>query len=117
MSVATFSGRQLKILQMFNDNWADGSFISYIDAHAFDQRPFRSMLIRKWVSYRPGRGFHITKEGKAALYSLEQAQITRNEHMISHPLTRYFDSVAYGLEDQPKRKRKRKLHVVQSGAA
>ena len=63
----------------------------------------------------PGSGFHITKEGKAALYSLEQAQITRNEHMISHPLTRYFDSVAYGLEDQPKRKRK--LHVVRAGAA
>jgi hypothetical protein len=114
MSAATFSGRQLKMLQMFNDNGTEG-YISYIDAHAFDQRPFRSMLIRKWISYRPGRGFHITREGKAALYSLEQAQITRNEHMISHPLTRYFDSVAYGLEDQPKRKRK--LHVLRSGAA
>lgn len=113
----TFSGRQLKMLQMFADNGIDG-YISFIDAHGFDQRPFRSMLIRKWIAYRPSRGFHITKEGKAALYQLEQADITRNRNTITKPLTRYFDYVAYGLADQPRKSKtsKRKLHVL-SGAA
>jgi hypothetical protein len=115
VSAATFSGRQLKMLEMFADNGLDG-YISYIDAHAFDQRPFRSMLIRRWISYRPGRGFHITREGRDALYHLRDARITRNEHMITHPLTKYFDSIAYGLEGKPKAKRTR-LRVVKGSAA
>jgi hypothetical protein len=108
----TFSGRQLKMLQMFADN-REGEYLSYSEAHNFDQRPFRSMLIRQWISYRPGRGFHITREGRAALHRLNETDIARNQGSISQPLTRYFDAVAYGL-DHPN---KRKLRIVRQGAA
>jgi hypothetical protein len=71
-------------------------------AQQFDQRPFRSMLIRKWIAYRPGRGFHITREGRQAYRDFEQHDITRKNQAL--PLTSYFDPTQYGLKTPAKKK-------------
>jgi hypothetical protein len=95
------SNRQFPMLKMLFDNGSDG-FMSIDEAQHFDQRPFRSMLIRKWCAYRPGRGFHITKEGKAAMYEFQTTEIVRKNPSL--PLTAYFDPTAYGLH-VPQRRR------------
>jgi hypothetical protein len=79
-------------------------------AQKFDQRPFRSMLVRKWIAYHPGHGFHITREGRAAWEEFRTTPILRLHP--DRPLTRYFDPIACGLTDPYK------LHVMpRSGAA
>lgn len=72
-----------------------GGYLDIEDAQRFDQRPFRSMLIQKWVAYRAGKGFHVTKEGTAAWTEYHQAEIGRKDPTA--PLTRFFDPTAYGL--------------------
>jgi hypothetical protein len=103
------SNRQYPMLQALYDNGVEG-YMSIQQAQAFDQRPFRSMLIRKWCAYRPGKGFHITQAGRDALEEFHATDIARkNPHL---PLTSYFDMAAYGLS-APKR-----LHAVaHKGAA
>ena len=64
-------------------------------AQALDQRPFRSMLLRKWVTYRPGHGFHITRAGRDAFRNFEHHSIERKNPLL--PLTSYFDAAAWGL--------------------
>ena len=91
------SNRQYPMLKMLFDNGAD-AYMSIEEAQQFDQRPFRSMLVQKWCAYRPGRGFHITKEGKAAMYEFMTTDIVRKNPNM--PLTSFFDATAYGL---PKR--------------
>jgi len=88
------SNRQYPMLKLLYDNGGNG-YMSIEEAQAFDQRPFRSMLIRRWCSYRPGRGFHITQEGKAAFHEFLTTEIVRSD--ITRPLTAYFDPTAYGL--------------------
>lgn len=83
----------------------DTDYMSLDEAQAFDQRPFRSMLVRKWAAYKPGRGFHVTKEGKAALQEFLTTNIARKDPQM--PLTAYFDPTAYGLP-----KPTRHLHMV-----
>ena len=80
-------------------------YITYEQAQELDQRPFRSMLIQKWVAYRIGRGFRETPAGIDAWNEYLAADITRkNAHA---PLTKYFDAVFYGLVAGPvKTKRK-----------
>jgi hypothetical protein len=73
----------------------DDYYMSIEVAQKFDQRPFRSMLIRGWIKFRPGRGFHITKEGRAAWNEFLTTDIIRKNP--SRPLTAYFDPTAYGL--------------------
>jgi hypothetical protein len=90
---------------MFADNNSDSSYLTIDEAQGFDQRPFRSMLIQRWVAYRPGKGFHITKEGKAALNEFLTTDISRKDPTM--PLTAYFDPTAYGLEP-----RKGRVHVM-----
>jgi hypothetical protein len=104
------SNRQYPMLQMFVDMKSD-QYMSIEDAQQWDQRPFRSMLIRKWVSYRPGRGFYATPEGRQAMQEFLSTDIAR--HNPSSPLTAYFDPTAYGLR-KPKRRTspKRRLHAV-----
>lgn len=89
----------------------DTDFMTIDEAQAFDQRPFRSMLIRRWAAYRPGHGFHVTREGQDALREFLQTDITRKNPSL--PLTAYFDPTAYGLAP------KRQVHVigVRRGAA
>ena len=88
------SNRQYPLLRTFYD-MGPLQYMSIEDAQAFDQRPFRSMLIREWVSYKPKHGFHITKKGRAAYIEFQDTSIERQNKSL--PLTSYFDPTAYGL--------------------
>jgi hypothetical protein len=90
----------------------DDSHMSIDDAMLYDQRPFRSMLIQEWIAFRPGRGFHITKKGRAAWEEFERTEIWRKNPTL--PLTAYFDPTAYGLKIPERRAR---VHVMRRGAA
>lgn len=98
------SGRQYNMLQALYDNGVSGH-MSIDEAQHFDQRPFRSMLIRKYCAYRPNgaRGFHITEEGRRAMEDFHTAKITRQNPTL--PLTAYFDPTAYGLTSLKVRKK------------
>src|SRR5215471_19749614 len=98
------SDRQYPMLEVFYKMATDG-YMSIEEAHVWDQRPFRSMLIRKWVEYKANRGFRITKEGRAAWTNYHQTDIIRKNP--SAPLTAYFDPAAYGIAAK-----KQRLHVV-----
>ena len=87
------SNRQWPMLKALYDNI--GGYMNIEEAQKFDQRPFRSMLIRGWCAFRPGRGFHITTEGKDAMYEFQTTDILRKNPAL--PLTAYFDPTAYGL--------------------
>jgi len=89
------SNRQYPMLRAFADEGPD-FFMSIDEAQRFDQRPFRSMLVHRWIVYRPGRGFHITREGRAAWHEFQQTEIFRKNPTL--PLTAYFDASAYGLK-------------------
>jgi len=107
------SNRQFPMLSALYDNCAD-HYMSIEEAQQFDQRPFRSMLIRGWCAYRASRGFHITKEGKAAMHEFKTTDIMRKNPL--GPLTKYFDPTAYGLAPS----KKASVHVMQqkhAGAA
>lgn len=99
------SNRQYPMLRAFIDGGA-GFYMRIEEAQTYDQRPFRSMLIQKWVAYTPGRGFHITREGRDAWNEFLTTDIARKNP--SMPLTAYFDPTAYGLA-KPKRAR---VHVL-----
>ena len=88
------SNRQYPMLRIFAEGGSN-YYMTVEEATAWDQRPFRSMLIQEWIAYRPGRGFHITKEGTAAWSEFLDTDITRKNPL--RPLTRYFDPTAYGL--------------------
>lgn len=107
------SNHQLPLLRHFIEN--KFSYLNIEHAQEFDQRGFRSFLIRKYIAYRPGHGFHITSEGKKAWEALQNTEIWRADP--SRPLTRYFDYVAYGLADPRQRNSRRKLRVVHSKGA
>lgn len=95
---------QYNMLRMFASEGND-YHMSVTVAQGFDQRPFRSMLIQQWVSYRIGKGFHITRKGRDAYRDFESHDITRkNPHS---PLTAFFDPEKYGLK-RTKRKAERK---------
>lgn len=92
----SLSNRQHPMLQLFATAKSD-FFMSVEEAQTYDQRPFRSMLVQGWIAYRPGHGFHITKEGKEAWRLYISTEIFRSEARASFPLTKYFDPNAYGL--------------------
>jgi hypothetical protein len=107
---------QFPLLREFVDRGLD--FHMPIDeAQAFDQRPFRSMLIRRWVVYSARqRGFHLTKEGRVAWQQFHDRSILRQDP--TRPLTAYFDATAYGLSGAaPKKKRRKPAARVQLVAA
>jgi hypothetical protein len=101
------SNRQYPMLRTFAEESPD-YFMRIEEAQAFDQRPFRSMLIQGWIQFRTGRGFHITREGRAAWREFEHTEILRKNPSL--PLTAYFDPTAYGLKN-PYRKRDR-VHQI-----
>lgn len=110
----TVSNYQLPLLRLLIEHGKRA--LSIEEAMEFDQRGFRSFLIRKWVSYQPGHGFRLTAEARKAWDQLQHTDIQRLDP--SQPLTRYFDYVAYGLEDPRQRGRsRRRLRVVHKGAA
>lgn len=86
------------MLRAFIDKPA-GYHMSIEEAQGYDQRPFRSALIRGYIKYSPKRhGFEITKEGRKAWADFHNTNIGRVDP--SRPLTSYFDPVAYGLDVQ-----------------
>jgi|SRR5579862_571220 len=101
----TLSNRQYPMMKAFIDN--PDSYMTIEEAQRYDQRPFRSMLIRRYIAYRPGKGFHITKEGREHWREFESTEIWRQNPLL--PLTAYFDPTAYGLKHEPK---PRALHRV-----
>jgi hypothetical protein len=96
------SNRQYPLLEIF----ADGQNLSIEAAKMYDQRPFRSMLIRQWVDYKPGRGFRITEAGIEAWKEFLNTDIGRKNPNL--PLTAYFDETAYGLKSKVHVMRKRR---------
>jgi hypothetical protein len=99
---------QFNMLRMFASD--SDTHMTIVQAQQFDQRPFRSMLIREWIAYRPGRGFHITRAGRAAYDDFEQHDITRKNHDL--PLTSYFDAAQYGLRVPAKKAGRAGVKVV-----
>ena len=98
------SSLQFAMLETF----ATRIYMRIEEAQAYDQRPFRSMLIHKWIAYKPGRGFHITQKGINAQRDFHAGNIGRKNPTL--PLTAYFDPTAYGLKPAPK---KAPVHVMQ----
>ena len=98
------SNRQYTMLQMFYSESKD--FTMKIEvAQAFDQRAFRSMLIRQYVAYVPSaKGFRLTALGRDAFHTFEATDITRRNPAL--PLTAYFDMDSYGLNRSAKKHRR-----------
>ena len=88
------SNRQHPMLEAFVELGSQ-RYMSIEEAQRYDQRPFRSMLIQEWIAYRPGRGFHVTREGIDAWNEFHRTEIWRKNPTL--PLTAYFDPTAYGL--------------------
>jgi len=114
----TLSDMQYPMMRTFVDGGAK-FFMTEETARTFDQRPFRSMLRRGWVSYRPERGFYLTSEGYDAWNQYHSRSIFRVNPNL--PLTSYFDPKAYGLEDlrqrtTPRRRptKKQNIHVMKT---
>lgn len=79
-----------------------GKYMTYEEAQTYDQRPFRSMLIRGWVAWsRKEHGFYLTEAGKNAWNQFNSRDIARkNPHL---PLTAFFDAEAFGLAGRDKK--------------
>lgn len=97
------SNRQYPMLRALFQNGRTG-YMTIDEAQHFDQRAFRSMLIREYCVYKPGQGFHVTRQGEDAMVEFENTDILRRHPEL--PLTAYFDATAYGLkiERRPARK-------------
>jgi len=95
------SNRQYPMLAAFATE-SDNYRMSIEQAQAFDQRPFRSMLVQEWIVYRCGQGFAITRKGRDAWSEFNSTDISRKDP--SRPLTAYFDATAYGLRVAAKKR-------------
>ena len=107
----TLSNRQYPMVKAFLDS--SDNYMDIETAQRYDQRPFRSMLIRKWIAFRPGHGFYLTKEGKNAWLDYHGTEIWRKNPNL--PLTAYFDVTAYGLRKAPPKKAV--VHVLRRSSA
>ena len=112
--MTSLSSLQYPMLKVFASEQL-GFHMSEKDAMTFDQRPFRSMLMRGWVSYKPGKGFYLTHAGRDAWIEFGSRSIFR-----LHPergLTAYFDRTAYGLPAlSPKSRRPQRSAPVKAMA-
>ena len=86
---------QFNMLRHFAER-ATAYHMSIEQAQHYDQRPFRSMLVREWIAYRAGRGFHITRAGIEAFRDFQEHSIERKNPAL--PLTTYFDPTAYDIK-------------------
>lgn len=93
MTGLKLSKRQYSMLHSFIDN--GGTYMTMTEARAFDQRPFRSMLIQQWIIFIAGKGFKISPEGKKAWLEFQTCDIARKNQ--SAPLTAYFNPDVYKL--------------------
>lgn len=98
------SNRQFPMLETF----ASGIYMRVDEAQHYDQRPFRSMLIQRWIAYKPGRGFHITPAGRKAHAEFHHTEIARKNPTL--PLTALFDPTKYGVRYTDK------VHVMKGAA-
>jgi hypothetical protein len=89
------SNRQYPMLEAFAHQ-KDDYRMSIEEAMYYDQRPFRSMLVRQWVTYKRGEGFRITRAGRDAWHEFHKTSIGRKN--IHAPLTAYFDPTVYHLK-------------------
>jgi hypothetical protein len=108
--VIILSNRQHPMLQAFIDGGSN-FYMTIEEAQRYHQRPFRSMLIREWVVFRPGRGFHLTREGRDAWHDYHATEIWRKNPAL--PLTAYFDPTAYRMKPS----KKATVHVMRRGQA
>lgn len=88
------SERQFAMLRTFVDEGV-GYAMSLESAARFDQRPFRSMLKREYITYKASKGFMLTKMGHAAWTNFQAANIIRKDPKGA--LTSYFDPEYYKL--------------------
>jgi len=102
--MTTLSNRQYPMLFMFIELHDKRGFMTIDEAQQWDQRPFRSMLIREWIEYVPNEGFRVTKEGLKAWREFGDTDITRRDP--TRPLTAYFDPDVWGLRGTPPKKRR-----------
>jgi hypothetical protein len=87
----SLSNRLYALLRVFGSNsWFSLSAVAH-----YDQRAFRSMLVRQYIDYRPDKGFRMTPLGRDVLQSFKETDISRTDPSL--PLTSYFDPAAYGL--------------------
>ncbi|MBA0088827.1 MAG: hypothetical protein HRJ53_27885 [Acidobacteria bacterium Pan2503] len=107
--MTTLSNRQYPMLRAFIDGGPTFT-MTIEEAQRFDQRPFRSMLKRQYVAFRPGKGFYLTKEGDKHWREFERTEIFRKNPLL--PLTAYFDPTAYGLKPRPVKHHR--LHAIAS---
>jgi hypothetical protein len=98
----SLSNRGYPMLKTFADESA-GYAMTIDQAQHYDQRPFRSMLMRGWIAYKPGKGFMLTKDGRRAWEQFLSTDIGRKNWEA--PLTAYFDPNAYGLGKKDKSSR------------
>ena len=90
---------QFNLLRIF----ARGVAMSVDKARLYDQRPFRSLLMRKWISYdRRQGGFAITAAGQDAWHDFWHHTVKRRHPSLK--LTSYFDASSYGLTVNPENK-------------
>jgi hypothetical protein len=110
MKYWTLSKRSYPMLQAFVSNRDD--YMKIAEAQRFDQRPFRSMLLRGWINFRPSYGFYLTKEGRQAWHDFHQTDIVRHNPML--PLCAYWREKydAGGTMS----KRKAKVHPISKTA-
>lgn len=101
--MTNLSNRQYPMLRTFVKASSD-YYMTIEEAQVYDQRPFRSMLIRKYIAYKPGKGFHLTKEGRKHWEEFERTEIFRQNPNM--PLTSFFDAADYA------RPQRRQLHAV-----
>ena len=99
-AMIVLSNRQYPMVQAFVD-MGEG-YMDIETAQRYDQRPFRSLLIRKWVAFRPGHGFHLTPRGPATHGAITMPPRSGGR-TSTLPLTAYFDVTAYKLKVAPKR--------------
>lgn len=105
------SNRQLPMLEALHGT----DFMTIDEAQAWDQRAFKSMLVREYASYKPGKGFHITQKGRDSRNNFYSTDILRKDR--TRPLTSYFDPTAYGLQPaRKKREPKAKKEPSKNGA-
>jgi hypothetical protein len=90
----TFSRRIYGVMEIFT-HAGRGYHMPRDEAQTLDQRPFRALLVREWISFRPERGFHLTRAGWDAWKDLHSTSVIRKNPIA--PLTAYFDEKDYGL--------------------
>jgi hypothetical protein len=106
------SNRQYPMVQAFIDA-GPAYYMTIEEAQKYDQRPFRSMLVRQWVAFRPGHGFFLTKAGRDSWFDYHGTGIFRNEKTRLLPLTSYFDPTAYRMKPS----KKAMVHVMRKRQA